>query len=240
MIIDEHIKPSHFTDLVNDSECYTDFPVQLIVMSGMKDISRCAPDTNWLDPFSPALHLQRFPTMFKSQQYLGGLPGVAVYGIVDQDEVSKHAKQRRMWHPLTSFIPIELELSSNSKELEEAILNARVMTEWQANWNDEGALPISTPLFEATADFLRKQSRVLSNSGVKLAVPEINPNPQGSIDLSWRTAKARLLINIRLVNEIPQAYFYGDLYNNQDPVKGKSQLSPFPEYISVWMKFLGE
>lgn len=124
-------------------------------------------------------------------------------------------------------------------ELETAIEEAKYITSLPDNWDEEGAAPILQIIFDKAAEFLRYYSRYLYiGFGLELPIPEINPCKDGSIDLSWRTAQARMLINIRMQDELPHAFFYGDRYNNKMPIKGNVPLKEFSESLAVWMKYL--
>jgi hypothetical protein len=124
-------------------------------------------------------------------------------------------------------------------ELETAIEEAKYIISLPDNWDEEGAVPISQLIFDKAVEFLRYYSRYLYiGFGFELPIPEINPCKDGSIDLSWRTAHARMLINIRMQDELPHAFFYGDRYNNKMPIKGNVPLKEFSESLAVWMKYL--
>jgi hypothetical protein len=107
------------------------------------------------------------------------------------------------------------------------------------NWDEEGAKPITDIVFSSTKFFLRQYDAYLFlNFQLHLPIVEINPCANGSIDLSWRTDGARMLINIRLHNEHPMAFFYGDRYNNRSTIKGNTLVYEFSESLATWMKQL--
>lgn len=124
-------------------------------------------------------------------------------------------------------------------EIETAIEEASDLPLLPDNWNEEGAKAISTELFDNAVNFLRTYNKFLGTTyKVSLPAPEINPCPDGSIDLSWRSKHARMLINIRIHDNIPHAFFYGDRYNNKMPVKGNTPVADFSEGLAAWMKSL--
>lgn len=123
-------------------------------------------------------------------------------------------------------------------EIETAIQEAAYITDLPDNWDEEGAKQISLQTFTAAASFLREYSRYLSTLGKSLTPPEINPCCDSTIDLSWRTEQARMLINIRLLEKVPYAFFYGDRYHNKIPLKGNTPVDEFSEPLAVWMKYL--
>ncbi|MEJ7684666.1 MAG: hypothetical protein WKG06_43825 [Segetibacter sp.] len=129
--------------------------------------------------------------------------------------------------------------SKPNSDLEEVINEAKYIPLLEYNWDEEGAIPIPQDLFDVTIHFLKHYYLFLLDSiGVNIALPEINPCRDGTIDLSWRTKNARLLINVRSGPDDYMAYFYGDLYNNKMPLKGNFCISKFSEPLAFWMKYL--
>ena len=129
--------------------------------------------------------------------------------------------------------------SAVKSEIEKVIEEALYIKSLPDNWDEEGAQKISEEIFTSTAAFLRYCSNYLYiGAGIILPAPEINPCKDGSIDLSWRTGTARLLINIRMQEGALYAFFYGDRYNNKMPIKGNFPLSEFSESLAAWMKYL--
>jgi len=124
--------------------------------------------------------------------------------------------------------------------LDELIIKADGLKNLPLDWDEDGALPIDETTVEYASWFLRHYyNYTLKHFGTKIQLPEINPCPDGSIDLEWHTPFAQLLINIRKDKEgVYTAYYYGDRHNNKMQVKGSTPLSEFSEHLAVWMKYL--
>lgn len=119
------------------------------------------------------------------------------------------------------------------------IKDAIQILELEENWDDEGAKKIQEPVFiEAVSFLLNYSDFIYKNFGVIISTPEINPCIDGSIDLSFRSQNARLLINIQKENERSNAIFYGDLYDNKIPIKGNVPTEGVFEHLAHWMKHL--
>jgi hypothetical protein len=70
-------------------------------------------------------------------------------------------------------------------------------------------------------------------------MPEIEPVNNGSIDISWHTDKARMLINVRHIEGKPFAFYYGNLFNNQVPTKGNVPIDGIVyTHLAEWMNYL--
>ena len=110
----------------------------------------------------------------------------------------------------------------------------------EKDWDSEGAVKIDINIFLSSIKFLVEYSNyIYRNRGLVIASPEINPCINGTIDLSWRTSKVRLLINIRFSElKAMSAYYYGDFYNNMSPIKGSISVNEFSEFLAIWMKNL--
>jgi hypothetical protein len=127
------------------------------------------------------------------------------------------------------------ELSNIVREVE----NSEVILSYDAGWDDEKAIPVDRETWlQATGFLLRYALRVFNLFSSALDTPGINPCPNGSIDLSWRTKSARMLINIRKENGKMLAFFYGDLYDNKMPIKGNVPAGTVEDHLACWMKNL--
>ena len=131
-------------------------------------------------------------------------------------------------------IPIALDKIKDEIELSKSLLLL------EKDWDSEGAVKIDINIFLSSIKFLVEYSNyIYRNRGLVIASPEINPCINGTIDLSWRTSKVRLLINIRFSElKAMSAYYYGDFYNNMSPIKGSISVNEFSEFLAIWMKNL--
>ena len=101
------------------------------------------------------------------------------------------------------------------------------------NWDENGALPISPILYETAICFLQNYATFISKKyKTVIETPSINPVKNGSIDLEWHTSNVQLLINIR---DTQNAYFYGDYYNNDSPIKGSVSVKTVEPFFAAWM-----
>lgn len=125
------------------------------------------------------------------------------------------------------------------KHIADEIEASNFIKKLEVNWDGENAKKIGPNIWTAAIKFLIEYSIYISKAlNTIIQAPEINPCKDDSIDLSWRSIKSRLLINIRLVNGKFIAYYYGDNYNNNDPIKGSVSTETISEFLAVWMKSL--
>ena len=133
----------------------------------------------------------------------------------------------------TYFLPNQL------KSIATAINESKWICSLKEDWDYDGASIIEKELFLSAIDFLIKYSiDIFKKSGIVIKTPEINPCRDGSIDLSWRTPSARMLVNIRKTADELLAYYFGDILNNKFPIKGNVHLDNVSEHLAIWMKFL--
>lgn len=119
----------------------------------------------------------------------------------------------------------------------EAIKDASSITELPESWDENGALPIAKETWSKTTTMLLAYaSHFAEHYDQSLPVPQIDPVPDGSIDLFWKESKAQLLINVP--PGVAAAGYYGDIYNEDDKIKGKLPVAGVKEYLAVWMKNL--
>ena len=129
--------------------------------------------------------------------------------------------------PTKQPFPIGLRLLVQAVEASKHILNLA------DNWDEDGALPISPLIHETATRFLQNYAFfIFKKYKVVIETPAINPVKNGSIDLEWHTPTVQLLINIR---DTQNAYFYGDYYNNINPVKGSVSTQKIEPFFATWM-----
>ena len=86
--------------------------------------------------------------------------------------------------------------------LEAVIEESRRLLDLPVNWDDEGALPMSSVAWSKAAELLRAIGAALPDRRVAtLPLPVISACADGSIDLLWRTQVFKLLINIQPTTE---------------------------------------
>jgi len=128
------------------------------------------------------------------------------------------------------------------KQLEEIVVelnDSKYIYEIGDNWDGNGAAAIDSNTYRNSLQLLIDYSLALYNvHGVVMDCPEINPCVDGSIDISWRTKLARLLINIKSVNGVTKVLFYRDHHYNKQSNKGELSLDTIDESFLVWMKYL--
>lgn len=140
------------------------------------------------------------------------------------------------------FQPVKLAAKNEDERFQpicEAIRQSKKLLQLPEGWDEEAAKPIDSQALEAAGRLLMDMAELLLRSpgNQTLAVPEINPVPNGSIDLSWRTARARMLINVRKEGTGYTAYFYGDEYNNVNPIKGIMPVTNASRLLG-WLPYL--
>lgn len=131
------------------------------------------------------------------------------------------------------------EPSNRLAHIENEINHSSYILDLKVDWDAENGLAISKEIYLAAIQFLKTYTNyVLTEFSIAIDAPEINPCRDGSVDLSWRTNRARMLVNIKMDKGIPHAFFYGDYYQNTKPFKGNLPANEFEEALAVWMKNL--
>jgi hypothetical protein len=95
--------------------------------------------------------------------------------------------------------------------LEQAIESARQLMTLSSGWDDEESPGYTIGTLDRAAAFLRTEAAILRKAGAAMAIPLIQPGPEGSIDLHWQTQSWELLVNIP-ADPQESVGFYGDDY----------------------------
>jgi len=155
-----------------------------------------------------------------------------------EDVLGKNKPHKTLFiHLDDEVIHLPIELSDIASEIK----RSEYILSLKPYWDDNKALTIPKNVWKSAVELLINYSKNILESSIDnttIKCPEINPCPNGSIDLSWRTAKARFLVNVRVENNIVVAYYYGDLYNEKSPISsdGACNIDKLPNWIIVWMK----
>jgi len=125
-------------------------------------------------------------------------------------------------------------------DLVEEINDSKKILLLEDNWDYLGASSISQDLYMETIRFLLMYSMYIYENYQKTVIqsPEINPCSNGTIDLSWRTQKARMLINVKKKGDVFLASFYGYYTENRLPQEGFIDMNKVDQSRALWMKEL--
>jgi len=125
-------------------------------------------------------------------------------------------------------------------DLIDEINDSKSILSLQDNWDCLGAVQISEKLYIETINFLLMYAVYIYEHHSKSVIqtPEINPCANGTIDLSWRTSKARMLINIKQKEGVFLASFYGYHTENRLPQEGFIDMNKVDQSRALWMREL--
>ncbi len=99
------------------------------------------------------------------------------------------------------------EVPGELNEVAAAIEKSRSMLDLQDNWDGEGSPGYSEETWTRAARFLlRNAVELWTARSIRADTPAMQKGPEGSIDISWRTANAKLLINVPTEMDEPAAY----------------------------------
>ncbi|RZJ86438.1 MAG: hypothetical protein EOO20_18305 [Chryseobacterium sp.] len=124
-------------------------------------------------------------------------------------------------------------------DIVEEINDSKYILELQDNWDHCGAKAANIEVYKKSIEFLLMYSQHIYNVyGVIIQAPEINLIPSGTIDFSWRTSGARMLINFKQKDDKILATWFG--YHKPDnlPEEGYIDVTKINESKAVWMKEL--
>ena len=194
-------------------------------------------------PHSVEEKLDVWPTLsnISLNKELGGVAMAKVW----QNSFLSHQNIIEDYVKLDNYIDLPLinetlTLSTELKSIADEIESSRYILNLKKGWDEEGAYEITPNIWERAVIMLAGYSKWLfENKGLIISAPSIDPVPDGSIDLLWHTAKARMLINIKNT-EKPEAHYYGDLYNDDESLKGTTDTSKVKVFFAYWLANLAE
>jgi hypothetical protein len=114
------------------------------------------------------------------------------------------------------------------------------MLELEDDWDDMEAVEINKGIYFETIDLLMMYAEYIYRMFDKTIIrpPEINPVPNGTVDLSWRTPNANLLMNIKIKNDSYLTTCYGHSKDSVVVLEGLVNMGSVDNDIASWMKKL--
>ena len=132
------------------------------------------------------------------------------------------------------IVESEPESDFNSELIQAEIESAQdKLTALADNWDGEGSAKYNKETLNTAAEFLMNQSRFLRILEKRLPIPQINPGPDGSIDLFWNQSTWELLVNIPSI-ENEAASFYGEDQTGHT-IKGSFDTSETNFGVITWL-----
>ena|SRR6266404_2225583 len=120
------------------------------------------------------------------------------------------------------------------KDIAQAIESSRRLLSWEKNWDGEGSPPYRNDTWERAVTFLTRHAKHLwEHYQVILDAPRIEPGPEGSIDIHWKTEHYELLIEVP-ADPTKRATFYGDDKGNIF-IEGTLNVSSFSHGLIAWL-----
>lgn len=122
--------------------------------------------------------------------------------------------------------------------IQEAIEEAKVLLDYQFDWDDNEGEPTDLKTLNTANTFLTSYSIALILSGSSLSVPYFDITPTGGISLKWENENAIFFIIFNKGNN-DVAYFYGESKDESRPSKLKSGINPTGKLDGIllaWMK----
>lgn len=149
--------------------------------------------------------------------------------VIDYNDTTKH----RLAKPFHSVTKFDADINSAHHIIDQALDELKHLG---PDWDSNGAIAPLAGNIEAVTQFLRKAVGIVS--ALKMEEAEMNPVPDGSIDVVWRTRKGHLLINFR-EPENAIAHFYFDQYDARLGRQGAFNYNEsLPEDIQIHLKSL--
>jgi hypothetical protein len=134
-----------------------------------------------------------------------------------------------------TVIGLDARLEKIAKEIEES----KYILQLDDGWDSFNAKKFDKEVWVSAVSLLSKYAHyILNEFSTVIQPPEINPVPNGTIDLSWRTKNGRFLMNIKGNENNMLASYYGDLYNNEQPIKDKLVNDSIIKHLAYWMRNL--
>ena len=124
------------------------------------------------------------------------------------------------------------------KPVAHQIEEARIILEYEDDWDDEGAIATEIDTFEKAVNFLVDYSTfVYKNYAVILKEPYIDILRDGSVSVHFEAARNTQLLIVFKKEENELAYFYAEQGDRKIPFKSAIiPGEPVDETLASWMK----
>jgi hypothetical protein len=114
------------------------------------------------------------------------------------------------------------------------IERSKKLLDLKPDWDGEGSPAYSKEVWQRATNFLdRYAHHLFSSHDIIIPAPKINPGPDGSIDVHWKTPQFELLLNFPADPRLP-AGFYGDDHGLLS-IKGKMKTDGYNQGLLLWL-----
>lgn len=161
------------------------------------------------------------------------------HGKVDNIFEDKYIERNKNIYSHSTIGGLEFKYPTSIENVIKEIRNSVSILELTENWDDAGAAIVNSETWEKAVLFLFNYAlHIYTQSELKniLIEPDIAAVNDGSIDLTWRTEKARLLVNIK-PQSLERASYYTDLYSDKDFSKRSVSTDLINEGFAGWLNF---
>lgn len=155
--------------------------------------------------------------------------------ITDLSQVGRqlHIVAEAIWFHLSPNTSSESEIELPTV-WQQAITDSEKILSLEEDWDEMGGSAYDRSTWERAIDFLKTNVKGLwTSKQAWLGVPYIEPGPDGSIDLHWRTKSRELLVNIPADVTQPASYFGDELGENC--IKGHLDTAEYQEWMMLWL-----
>lgn len=104
------------------------------------------------------------------------------------------------------------------------------------NWDGYGADIIDYDSLERAINLLQRLLKNLWKEMFEVPLPRIQPVPDGSIDLNWKTEKFELLINIPSINDNTVCAYGEHIGHPEDLLDHKGKIDGIDLILNTWLK----
>lgn len=112
---------------------------------------------------------------------------------------------------------------------------SRRILDMPANWDGEGSQAYSVVTWQRAIQFvLRMAIESWRMSDIVAPLPALTPGPEGSLDVTWRTSKRALFLNVPAEESEPIEYFGRD-HSRTVRVKGEERDESHTGWMLSWL-----
>lgn len=122
------------------------------------------------------------------------------------------------------------------KHIAEAVDESRYIYKLESGWDGMNADNITHVVWSLSIQMILKYSKsILESKNIVIDEPDINPCPNGSIDLSWRSQEYALLINISKNSSKYVCSYYGKSYETDEDIKNINDPLDIDKELEFWI-----
>lgn len=124
--------------------------------------------------------------------------------------------------------------SSKLDHIKAQLEEAKVLTTYEHDWDDEGGVPADIEVYRRSVEFVTSYANSILDKGVILCAPYLDILSDGAICVQWDTEKGKFLIIFK--KDVEKAFFHAYIKGSDISINSHVKDNTIDKMLEDWME----